>query len=149
MELYEVVEVCPHCGCENIFSWNTDLWGYVAHCKACGTEMMLCDECMHPYDKETDSFPYVNNCDWCIDCGGVCHKNTSPVTLETYGSYDEEKDEQRILYFDVPKNWLREYVLSEGWDCIDEFMACYTWDTTEYLIGRARKDNVVKNEREM
>jgi hypothetical protein len=149
MELYEVVEVCPHCGCENVFSWNTDLWGYVAHCKACGSEMMLCDECMHPYDKETDSYPFVDNCDWCKDCDGVCHKNTSPVVLSTYGSYDEDTDDQQIFNFEVPKNWLWKYVKENGYETIDEFLDTYTWDTTMDTYARALEDKVIINEWEV
>lgn len=47
IEVIEVVEVCPQCGEENIMRWNFGKYGLNAFCPACGSQMMLCDECMH------------------------------------------------------------------------------------------------------
>lgn len=68
-EYYEAVEVCPHCMSENVYPmWNTEVSGFVAICKHCGEEILLCDECRHT-DEE------VHNCDWCeTECGGKCHR---------------------------------------------------------------------------
>ena len=147
MELYEVVEVCPHCMGENIMQWNTEEMGFVARCGHCGEKMMLCDECLHTILEDGEP----HDCDWCDDCNGVCHRDTSLVTLETYGKYDKEKDEHHILYFDIPKNWLKECVV-DGWgtfNSLDEFMSSYTWDNTLFMLLAARKEKVVKNEREV
>lgn len=149
MELYEVVEVCPHCDAENVLQWNTEEMGYVARCEHCGEKMMLCDECHHPYDKETDTCTYVDKCDWCNDAGGVCHKDTTPIVLTTYGHYEEKGDVQYVLNFEVPKNWLWEYVKANNYKTIDEFLDTFTWDTTMDTYARALEDRVIINEWEV
>lgn len=65
---FEAVEICPHCEHENIYPmWNTETSGFVAVCKHCGKEIMLCDECLG-----SDG---VSDCDWCMtECGGKCHR---------------------------------------------------------------------------
>ena len=62
---FEAVEVCPHCDSENAYPmWDTEVSGFVAVCKYCGKEIMLCDEC-HDY----------SGCDWCkTECGGKCYR---------------------------------------------------------------------------
>lgn len=64
IQQYEVVEVCPECGAENIIRWDVETEGYVAYCPHCGSKMMLCDECLHADD--------VKVCDWC-NCRG-CYR---------------------------------------------------------------------------
>lgn len=64
-ELYEVVEVCPHCDAENVQQWNVDTMGFVTRCNECGKLIMLCDECMHR-DDNADM-----HCDW---CDGKCFR---------------------------------------------------------------------------
>ena len=55
----EVVEVCPHCECENIFrNWDVKKHGYEATCWNCAHKIMLCDECMHADDNPG------RRCDW-------------------------------------------------------------------------------------
>lgn len=55
----EAVEVCPHCGSENVyFDWNIESQGFVAKCKFCGQQILLCDECCHAPDNES------RYCDW-------------------------------------------------------------------------------------
>lgn len=71
IQQYEVVEVCPECGSENIMTWDVKKDGYVAYCSHCGSKMMLCDECTH-----SDNAPI---CDWspCNGCyreHGKCKK---------------------------------------------------------------------------
>ena len=61
---YEVVEVCPECGAENVMTWDVEKEGYVAYCPHCGSKMMLCDECLHADDAKV--------CDWCA-CRG-CYR---------------------------------------------------------------------------
>ena len=62
-EVFDVVEVCPHCECENIFeNWYVEKQGYVATCQHCGKPMMLCDECKH-WDDNPDNQEYPK-CDW-------------------------------------------------------------------------------------
>lgn len=56
IQQYEVVEVCPACGAENIIRWDVKKEGYVAYCPHCGSIMMLCDECMN-----SENAPI---CDW-------------------------------------------------------------------------------------
>lgn len=56
IQQYEVVEVCPECGAENVITWDVEKDGYVAYCPHCGSKMMLCDECIH-----SDNAPI---CDW-------------------------------------------------------------------------------------
>lgn len=67
---FEAVEVCPHCMGENVYPmWDVNVSGFVAVCKHCGKEILLCDECMHHEDD-------LNcNCDWCkTECGGKCFR---------------------------------------------------------------------------
>lgn len=64
IQQYEVVEVCPECGAENIITWDVKKDGYVAYCSHCGSKMMLCDECLHADDAKI--------CDWCA-CRG-CYR---------------------------------------------------------------------------
>lgn len=73
-------------------------------------------------------------------------KNT--ITLETYGTYEENGDIQREKWFDVPRAWLEVQVLDE-YDTLEEFLNDYTWDNTEFLYERALEDGVVTNEREV
>lgn len=55
----EAVEWCPFCGTENSYpGWDTSKQGYVAVCKECGRQIMLCDECLHADDN------LHGNCDW-------------------------------------------------------------------------------------
>lgn len=61
IQQFEVVEVCPECGAENILRWDVEEDGYVAYCPHCGSKMMLCDECTH-----SDDAP---DCDWCAEKG--------------------------------------------------------------------------------
>ena len=56
IQQFEVCEVCPECGAENIMRWDIEKNGYVAYCSHCGSKMMLCDECLH-----SDNAPI---CDW-------------------------------------------------------------------------------------
>lgn len=64
IQQYEIVEVCPECGAENIMTWDVEKDGYVAYCPHCGSKMMLCDECLHADDAKV--------CDWCA-CRG-CYR---------------------------------------------------------------------------
>jgi hypothetical protein len=73
-------------------------------------------------------------------------KNT--ITLETYGTYEENGDIQREKWFDVPRAWLEVQVLDE-YDTLEEFLNDYTWDNTEFLYARALEDGVVTHEREV
>ena len=70
------------------------------------------------------------------------------ITLETYGTYEENGDIQREKWFDVPRAWLEVQVLDE-WDTLEEFLDDYTWDNTEFLYARALEDGVVFNEKEV
>lgn len=56
--LKEVVETCPFCECENILKWDVKANGFVIKCLHCGSEMMLCDECLHSDDNK------CQKCDW-------------------------------------------------------------------------------------
>ena len=142
MKKYECVEVCPDCMGENIFQWNTEVQGFVAYCQHCGAKMMLCDECQHTI--LVDGEPH--DCDWCDDAGGVCHRDTSPVGLETYGHYEEKGDIQYELFFKVPKNWLWNWVKANGYKSISEFLRTYTWDTTMDTYAKAIEDKVIIEE---
>ena len=66
IQQYEVVEVCPECGAENVMQWDIEKDGYVAYCSHCGSKMMLCDECIH-----SDNAPI---CDW-NPCNGCCREH--------------------------------------------------------------------------
>lgn len=74
------VEVCPHCGFENIYvGYDTATNGFIVRCKDCGKEIFLCDACQHTMFE--DGEPY--NCDWCeTDCGGVCHRGIISTNSE-------------------------------------------------------------------
>lgn len=66
IQQFEVCEVCPECGAENIMTWDVETEGYVAYCSHCGSKMMLCDECIH-----SDNAP---TCDW-NPCNGCCREH--------------------------------------------------------------------------
>ena len=70
---FEAVEVCPYCGCENIYSmWDVNDKGFVAICKYCGKEILLCDECIHNEDKQNEN---SCACDWHkTKYGGECFR---------------------------------------------------------------------------
>lgn len=62
--MIEAVEMCPHCMSENVYpDWDTEKSGFVAICKECGQEIMLCDECYHSDDN------MAQICDWCTISG--------------------------------------------------------------------------------
>lgn len=71
-DYFEVVEICPHCLQENVYPmWDTEVNGFVAPCKGCGAEILLCDECQHTVCKDGE----VHDCDWCeTKSGGKCHR---------------------------------------------------------------------------
>ena len=70
---FEVVEVCPYCGNENIYPMhNVNINGYVVHCKHCGEEILLCDECLNAEDN------LGQHCNWNkTNCGGKCFRGTT------------------------------------------------------------------------
>ena len=64
-EEYEAVEVCPHCGAENVYpGWDTEEQGYIAVCQQCKQAIFLCDECLHAGDNEE------MHCNWHKFFGG-------------------------------------------------------------------------------
>lgn len=63
---FEVCEVCPECGAENIMRWDVKKDGYVAYCPHCGSKMMLCDECFHSDDAPICNWSSRNGC--CREC---------------------------------------------------------------------------------
>lgn len=55
----EAVEMCPYCESENTYpEWDVEKHGFVAVCKECGKEIMLCDECIHTDGNK------AQQCDW-------------------------------------------------------------------------------------
>lgn len=145
MKTWEVVELCPKCMGENILQWNTEEKGFVANCMHCGEKMMLCDECLHTVCQDGEP----HDCDWCDDNGGVCHRDTSPVELVTYGWYDEEHDEETRLAFEVPKNWLFGYIKTTGWKELSSFLGNYTLADTMDVYARALEAKAIINEWEV
>lgn len=71
------------------------------------------------------------------------------IILSTYGSYNENTDEQFALEFEIPKNWLHKYVKANGYKSVDEFLDTYTYDTTMDTYARALEDKVIINEWEV
>lgn len=74
---FEAVEVCPHCNAENVYPmWDTEVNGFVASCKGCRAEILLCDECMHTICEDGE----VHDCDWRqTECGGQCHRGETKI----------------------------------------------------------------------
>ena len=70
---FEAVEVCPHCGAENVYPlWNVNEQGFVAECKHCNEEILLCDECIHHEDGLNEN---CCRCDWYeTEIGGKCFR---------------------------------------------------------------------------
>lgn len=64
MAKIEVVEVCPQCGEENVMQWDFERFGLNTFCPVCGTNMLLCDECMHREEFESNcaNCPYTKDC---------------------------------------------------------------------------------------
>lgn len=73
---FEAVEVCPHCGSENVYPmYDVYADGYVVKCSYCGKEILLCDECIHAEDGLNES---CRGCDWHkTECGGKCFRGTT------------------------------------------------------------------------
>lgn len=73
---FEAVEVCPHCESENVYPmWDVNAKGFVAVCKHCGKEILLCDECIHHEDGLNAN---GMGCNWCkTKCGGKCFRGTT------------------------------------------------------------------------
>lgn len=67
---FEAVELCPYCMSENVYPMlDVEKSGFVAVCKHCGKEILLCDECIHMDDNN------ACYCDWCeTECGGKCYR---------------------------------------------------------------------------
>lgn len=65
MSKIEVVEVCPECGEENAMQWDFERFGLNAFCSVCGSKMMLCDECIHRDEFDSDS---CGSCKYKEDC---------------------------------------------------------------------------------
>lgn len=70
---FEAIEPCPHCGEENVYPmWDVNEKGFVAICRQCGKEIMLCDECIHHEDGLNKN---SCGCDWHeTECGGKCFR---------------------------------------------------------------------------
>lgn len=101
----EIVEVCPHCDHENIYSENEEFpEQYVAICDNCGKKIFLCDECMHSEDNPEQ------NCDWCMKDGcDMCFRgkieNTKSYTViyeetivHTFTVDASDKEHARLLF---------------------------------------------------
>jgi hypothetical protein len=74
-EYFEAVELCFHCGNENIYPmYNVGSNGYVVICKHCGKKIMLCDECLHAEDNPS------MKCDWVkTKYGGKCFRGITKI----------------------------------------------------------------------
>lgn len=70
---FEAIEICPHCDSENVYPmWDVNTKGFVAVCKHCGKEILLCDECIHHEDGLNAN---SMGCNWCkTKCGGKCFR---------------------------------------------------------------------------
>lgn len=66
IQQFEVCEVCPECGAENIMRWDVEKDCYVAYCPHCGSKMMLCDECIHSDNAPICNWSPRNGC--CREC---------------------------------------------------------------------------------
>lgn len=136
---FEAVEVCPFCESENIYPlWDVTKMGYVAQCGTCGERVMLCDECMHADDN------IERKCDWTENGwpSGVCFRDDREVTLYTH---DRSGNANYNYRFDVPRNWLRKYLLIRRWNSLEEFMNTYT-DFDGYFVYKfAEEDGVISN----
>jgi predicted RNA-binding Zn-ribbon protein involved in translation (DUF1610 family) len=69
----DVVEVCPHCGNENVWmvtnKFDPAKVQYKGVCDNCGKEIFLCDECFHSEDN------LGQRCDWHKENGySVCFR---------------------------------------------------------------------------
>ena len=73
--LTEAVEACPYCEAENVYpNWDIKTQGYVAVCKECRRQIMLCDECLHADDN------LMGRCDWReTETGGRCFRGSTKL----------------------------------------------------------------------
>lgn len=76
-------------------------------------------------------------------------RDTSSIELTTYGWYDNEHDKEIRLAFEVPKNWLLEYVKKTKWKELSVFLANYTLSDTMDVYARALERKVIINEWEV
>lgn len=146
---HTVTEGCPHCNAENTFEWDPEQEGYKAYCCHCGSEMMLCTECMGADDNPTCK------CDW-HQCNGEClcfrrcqnnnptEKTLDKLTDEEYNllnkiarktkmdcwfAIDGDEYEGKEWIVDIEEEItydLKEGIdyLMQGLDCIENFTAC-------------------------
>ena len=96
----EAVECCPHCECENVYpNWDVKTQGYVAKCKGCGKDIMLCDECLNADDNPGQK------CDWSEEKG--CFRCTKKQETERENYYVEfyDKDRSEVV---MQSAWMTE-----------------------------------------
>lgn len=92
----EAVEMCPFCGLESIFpNYDVKKSGLVATCQHCGEEMMLCDECYHCGDNDSQ------RCDWhekkCYGgTEGHCFRGITHHPKERAGASQQEQNPTNI-----------------------------------------------------
>lgn len=65
------------------------------------------------------------------------------ITLHTY-SKEEHNRNIDSMEFTVPMDWLEPIVKAEYEMTVRDFMDSYTWDDSEILLERAKKDNVLQ-----
>lgn len=140
---WECVEVCPHCGGENVYKdlYPADV-GYKAKCQHCGAEIFLCDECMHSNDN-----PY-RLCDW-EECGkcGKCFRSetrtfyTYPNVYNPDGTENENYDNE-VTVFTVRRDWYEDWCRIVG-ENPEEFMKSYTYDDTIQMLDCAISDGAL------
>lgn len=96
----EAVECCPHCECENVYSnWDVKKQGYVAKCKGCGENIMLCDECLNADDNPGQK------CDWSEENGCFRCPKKQEAERENYYVEFYDKDRSEVI---MQSAWMTE-----------------------------------------
>ena len=103
----EAVECCPHCDCENVYpNWDVKTQGYVAKCKGCGEDILLCDECLHADDNPGQK------CDWSKERG--CFRYPKNQTKPASQPHDDKRYYVDIFHLEdttdivVESAWMTE-----------------------------------------
>ena len=119
----EAVETCPYCGEENVYN-NIDVVGqdYVAQCKNCHQDIMLCDECLNAEDNPGQ------RCDWSPKNGCFRH----PLVKDECKTYYVVINEQLSKIVAIKANTADE--------AVDQVEQAYengdiTLDSSDYVAG--------------
>lgn len=112
MSRCEVTEFCLSCMSEITMQWDTEMYGYMAHCPVCGARLMLCNKCCE--DGSADDCDYNSETDSCK----FNRKNTVTdgeyvATQVSNGHIWITKNNQMVMRIEASKRMSKEELLDK------------------------------------